>query len=133
MRDIGRCTAELVWRWGEIEEQIVFTAGETVSYRQLAETVRTVSGREIKVQEWTVPFLEEELEKDPKIRSRSIESSLLRGREWRGRKTPPSTRKEGFRPCHLRKEWRSTSAHKRNDILYSICWHLPFKQAVSEY
>ena len=65
VRDIGRCTAELVWRWGEIEEQIVFTAGETVSYRHLAETLRTASGREVKLQEWTVPFLEEELKKDP--------------------------------------------------------------------
>ncbi|KKY14379.1 putative isoflavone reductase family protein [Diplodia seriata] len=74
VRDIGRVVAELVVAppqgegRGEDGGSVVFAAGETVTYGELADVVQKVVGRRAKVrrEEWSLEHLRAELEKDPK-------------------------------------------------------------------
>ncbi|KAH8596267.1 putative isoflavone oxidoreductase [Bisporella sp. PMI_857] len=63
--DIGKLTAEIVFTEPEINNQVVFTAGETINYGQLADVVEEVIGRRVGRELWTEEYLREELEKDP--------------------------------------------------------------------
>ncbi|KAL0260246.1 hypothetical protein SLS55_003931 [Diplodia seriata] len=76
VRDIGRVVAELVvappagdqGSRGEDGGSVVFAAGETLTYGELADVVQKVVGRRAKVrrEEWSLEHLRAELEKDPK-------------------------------------------------------------------
>jgi uncharacterized protein YbjT (DUF2867 family) len=63
--DIGRVLARIVARDVPAEDRVVFVAGDTVSYDELAKLVQGVRGEEVIKEEWSVPYLEEELAKDP--------------------------------------------------------------------
>ena len=62
--DIGRVTARVVFEDG-ICDEVVYCAGDTVSYARLAEIVEEVRGRVVRREVWTVRELEEELRRDP--------------------------------------------------------------------
>jgi len=63
--DIGRCTAEVVSHWANVSDEIVYLAGDTVTYGQLADVVEEVGGSKVERVEWTVDHLKAELAKDP--------------------------------------------------------------------
>ena len=63
-RDIGRVIAEVVWAVPELRG-VVFTAGETVSYGQVAAVLENVLGEKVSRELWSVDMLTEELAKDP--------------------------------------------------------------------
>ncbi len=64
--DIGRLTAMIVLsQEPRFANEVVFVAGETISYGRLAEIVENVTGKRVKRHVWTVEFLKKELEKDP--------------------------------------------------------------------
>lgn len=65
--DIGALTAEIVLAAGEerVANEIVFVAGETVSYSRVAWAVDSVLGRGLRREVWDVEFLKQELKKDP--------------------------------------------------------------------
>lgn len=64
--DIGRLTAMIVLSEEPIfADEVVFVAGETLSYGRLAEIVENVTGSSVKKHVWTVEFLKKELEMDP--------------------------------------------------------------------
>ncbi|KAB2569370.1 hypothetical protein DBV05_g11965 [Lasiodiplodia theobromae] len=74
VRDIGAVVAELVAAPPQQQSKgeddagsIVFAAGQTVSYAELADVVQKVVGRRAKVQreEWSLEYLRAELEKNP--------------------------------------------------------------------
>ncbi|KAK0637755.1 hypothetical protein DIS24_g10496 [Lasiodiplodia hormozganensis] len=69
VRDIGAVVAELVAAPPQSKDagSIVFAAGQTVSYAELADVVQKVVGRRAKVQreEWSLEYLRAELEKNP--------------------------------------------------------------------
>lgn len=72
VRDIGAVVAELVaapppQSKDDGAGSIVFAAGQTVSYAELADVVQKVVGRRAKVQreEWSLEYLRAELEKNP--------------------------------------------------------------------
>jgi nucleoside-diphosphate-sugar epimerase len=71
VEDIGRVVADLVVvPLKEINDRggsVVFTSGQTVTYRELADAVAKVLGSETKVdrEQWTLNYLKEELQKDP--------------------------------------------------------------------
>ena len=46
-------------------QQVVYTAGDTVTYEQLADIVDSVLGRKLLREEWSVPLLKDDLAKDP--------------------------------------------------------------------
>lgn len=62
--DIGKVVADLVLLDGRTG--VVFTAGETVTYGQLADAVEEKVGRErVQREVWTLDYLRTELERDP--------------------------------------------------------------------
>ncbi|KAL9123140.1 MAG: hypothetical protein Q9187_000306 [Circinaria calcarea] len=63
--DIGRVTAEVVFAVPEIENEVVFTAGDTVTYDYLADAMERVLGRKVERREWSLEQLREELRTDP--------------------------------------------------------------------
>ena len=63
--DIGKLTAEVVFAAPDIENEVVFTAGDTFSYAHLADVVERVLGRKIERREWNLEELKEELRDDP--------------------------------------------------------------------
>ena len=63
-RDIGRVVAELVWE-GKDVKGVVFVAGQIISYTQLAEVLEGALGHEVRVEDWGVEMLKEELADDP--------------------------------------------------------------------
>jgi len=65
VKDIGRMTAEVVLAEPELKNQVVFIAGDSISYDTLAYVVEKVYGKEVNREEWTVPALKDDLAKDP--------------------------------------------------------------------
>ena len=63
--DIGKLTAEIVFTEPRIRNEVVFTAGETITYEALANLVEEVSGRKIVREEWSLEMLNESLRGDP--------------------------------------------------------------------
>jgi hypothetical protein len=63
--DIGMLTAKILFEEPPLRNQVVYTAGDTITYRQLAETVAAVTGRKVQKTVWTVDDLKEELAQDP--------------------------------------------------------------------
>ncbi|MFM0057326.1 aromatic alcohol reductase [Paraburkholderia phytofirmans] len=63
--DIGRLTVEIVFAEPRIADEVVFVAGDTVTYRQLADTIDAVLGRQVSRVEWGVPRLQDELAGEP--------------------------------------------------------------------
>lgn len=62
--DIGRLTAEICFAEPQIADSIVYTAGDTITYHQLADIVDSVLKRKVQRVEWKLPELKEELMKD---------------------------------------------------------------------
>ena len=63
--DIGRLTADILFAEPKIADQVVYTAGDTITYGRLADTVDAVLGRRVERRTWDVPLLEAELTRDP--------------------------------------------------------------------
>ncbi|WP_168789812.1 aromatic alcohol reductase [Paraburkholderia aromaticivorans] len=63
--DIGKLTVEIVFAEPRIVDEVVFVAGDTVTYRQLADAVDAVLGHKARRVEWSVPQLQSELAEEP--------------------------------------------------------------------
>jgi hypothetical protein len=63
--DIGRVVARIVAEDVDARDRIVYVAGDTLSYKDLAGIVERVSGKEVGREVWSVPYLDEEVCKDP--------------------------------------------------------------------
>jgi hypothetical protein len=63
--DIGVLTAEILFADPRVVDSIVYTAGDTVTYAQLADILDSVLGRKVRRVEWSLPELKDELAKDP--------------------------------------------------------------------
>lgn len=63
--DIGMLTAEVLHAQPRIVNQVVYVAGDTLSYRELADVVERVGGVPVVRNEWTVAQLLDDLEHDP--------------------------------------------------------------------
>ncbi|KZP04835.1 putative isoflavone oxidoreductase [Athelia psychrophila] len=65
VEDIGRLTAEIVHAEPRIQNAVVYTAGETVSYAQLADIVEAALGRPVQRFARDLDVLKKELEQNP--------------------------------------------------------------------
>lgn len=63
--DIGLLTARIVFAEPPIANQVVYTAGDTLTYGELADTVDAVLGRTVKREPWSVPALQADLAQTP--------------------------------------------------------------------
>ena len=63
-RDIGRVVAEIIYTYPDTQG-VLYTAGDTVTYSQLADILEKVTGQEVERRLWSQQALKEELGKDP--------------------------------------------------------------------
>ncbi|MGB3123465.1 MAG: aromatic alcohol reductase [Pseudomonas sp.] len=63
--DIGRLTAQIVLAEPALTNQVVYTAGDTLTYGQLADTVDSVLDITLNRERWSVPSLLADLAKNP--------------------------------------------------------------------
>jgi len=87
--DIGALTAEILFAQPPIINQVVYTAGDTITYGRLAETVEAIVGRNVRREVWSVPELKAELAKDPDnaIKKYRVVFAEGRGVAWEKSKT----------------------------------------------
>ena len=78
--DIGVLTAEIVFFEPTIRNEIVFLAGDTVTYGEVADKLEAALGRPFSRSEWTIPFLMEELARDPQNMMRKYRAVFAQGR-----------------------------------------------------
>lgn len=78
--DIGVLTAEIVFFEPTIRNEIVFLAGDTVTYGEVADTLEAALGRPFSRSEWTVPFLMDALARDPQNMMRKYRAAFAIGR-----------------------------------------------------
>ncbi|MDC7789548.1 aromatic alcohol reductase [Rhodoplanes sp. TEM] len=78
--DIGRLTAEILLAEPPITDQIVHTAGDTLTYATLADTVDAVLNRRLDRAVWTTEFLEAELARDPDDTMKKYRAVFAAGR-----------------------------------------------------
>jgi nucleoside-diphosphate-sugar epimerase len=65
VNDIAKVLGPVIAGKVEAENRVLYAAGDTVSYGQLAEIVERVTGRKVEREEWSIAHLKEELAKDP--------------------------------------------------------------------
>lgn len=63
--DIGVLTAEIVFFEPRFKNEIVYLSGDTVTYGEVANILERVLGRPFRRNVWSVPYLLDELKKDP--------------------------------------------------------------------
>jgi hypothetical protein len=82
--DIGVLTAEIVFYEPTISNEIVFLAGDTVTYGELADKLEAGLSRPFSRSVWTVPVLMEELANDPENMMRKYRAAfgIGRGMAW---------------------------------------------------
>ncbi|MCJ1249285.1 hypothetical protein MMC30_006508 [Trapelia coarctata] len=64
VEDIGKVVAEVVWAAPKVNG-VIYTAGDTVCYRQVADVVEKVYGAKIERESWGIPKLAKDLNEDP--------------------------------------------------------------------
>ncbi|NUL15406.1 aromatic alcohol reductase [Agrobacterium tumefaciens] len=82
--DIGVLTSEIVFYEPTISNEIVFLAGDTVTYGELADKLEAGLHRPFGRSEWTVPVLLDELAEDPQNMMRKYRAAfgIGRGMAW---------------------------------------------------
>ena len=78
--DIGRLTAEILLAAPGIADQVVYTAGETITYGRLADVVDAVLDRRVERSVWDEPLLQAELARDPDDNLRKYRAVFASGR-----------------------------------------------------
>jgi hypothetical protein len=65
VEDIGKLTAEALLARPKFENQIIYIAGDTISYARLADTLTAIMGRPVRRELWHVAQLTNELKQAP--------------------------------------------------------------------
>ncbi|WP_054997358.1 aromatic alcohol reductase, partial [Pseudomonas tremae] len=78
--DIGRLTAAIVMHEPRIVNQVVYTAGDTLTYAGLADLVERVTGRDIERHVWSVAQLQADLTEMPDDNLRKYRAVFAMGR-----------------------------------------------------
>lgn len=78
--DIGALTAAVVFAQPRIRNEIVFLAGDTVTYREVADKLQAGLGRPFSQAEWTEQYLLDELARDPHNMMRKYRAAFAQGR-----------------------------------------------------
>ena len=82
--DIGALTTEIVFSEPRIANQVVYIAGDTVTYRQLADTIDRLMGTEVLRRAWSVDELKRKLVQEPgdSLRKYRVVFAEGRGVAW---------------------------------------------------
>ncbi len=90
--DIGRLTTAIYLHQPRIVNEVVFVAGETTSYRQLADTVERVTQQTFSKAVHTLPALLEQLRTNPDDAMLRYRAAFARGMACGGRWATPECR-----------------------------------------
>ncbi len=80
--DIGKLTAEIVFFTPTIRNEVVYLAGDTVTYGEVADKLEAGLGRPFRRSAWSVPFLKKELANDPGNMMRKYRAAFAMGRGY---------------------------------------------------
>jgi len=102
--DIASLTVEVLFTEPRIANRVVHIAGDTVTYREVADTVDRVLGVKVRRNEWTVPELKRQLAEEPQngLRKYRVVFAQGRGVAWDMNQT--FNAKRSIRVCSL-EEW----------------------------
>lgn len=78
--DIGALTAEIVFATPRIRNEIVYLAGDTVTYGEVADKLQAGLGRPFKRSAWSIEYLLDELARDPQNMMRKYRAAFAQGR-----------------------------------------------------
>ncbi|KRC35991.1 aromatic alcohol reductase [Acidovorax sp. Root219] len=78
--DIGALTAAVVFAQPRIRNDIVFLAGDTVTYSEVADKLQAALGRPFSKSEWSEQYLLDELARDPQNMMRKYRAAFSQGR-----------------------------------------------------
>ncbi len=78
--DIGELTAEILFAEPRIVNRVVYTAGDTITYRRLADIIDSELNSKVQRVEWSVPLLKEELAHDPENKLKKYRLVFAEGR-----------------------------------------------------
>jgi len=77
---IGALTAEIVFSSPRIRNEIVYLAGDTVTYGEVADKLQAALGRPFSRSEWSEQYLLDELTRDPRNMMRKYRAAFAQGR-----------------------------------------------------
>ncbi|MGE2713656.1 aromatic alcohol reductase [Mycolicibacterium litorale] len=77
--DIGRLTTEVLYAQPPFVDEVVYLAGDTITYRQLADIVDATLDTRVRRVEWTVEHLHTELADDPTDTMRKYRAVFAEG------------------------------------------------------
>lgn len=78
--DIGALTAEVVFAKPRIRNDIVYLAGDTVTYGEVADKLQAALGRPFSRSAWSEQYLLDELARDPNNMMRKYRAAFAQGR-----------------------------------------------------
>ncbi|MFC0698834.1 aromatic alcohol reductase [Paraburkholderia humisilvae] len=102
--DIATLTVEVLFAEPKISNRVVHIAGDTVTYREVADTVDRVLGVKVHRNEWTVPELKRQLAEEPQNGLRKYRVVFAQGRGVAWDVSETFNAKRGIRVCSL-EEW----------------------------
>ncbi|CAN7761536.1 aromatic alcohol reductase [Caballeronia sp. LjRoot34] len=102
--DIGALTTEIVFAEPRVVDQIVYIAGDTVTYRQLADAVDELLDLNVHRTEWTVPELKRELADDPDNAIKKYRAVFAEGKGVAWDKSQTFNTQRGIAACGL-EDW----------------------------
>lgn len=82
VEDIGKVLAQILKGNCEAEDRVVFAAGDTVSYQEFADIIERVTGSEVRRELWSIPYLQEDLEKHPDNLIKKYRLAFARDGVW---------------------------------------------------
>lgn len=134
--DIGRLTTAIYLHQPRIVNEVVFVAGETTSYRQLADTVERVTQQTFSKAVHTLPALLEQLRTDPDDAMLRYRAAFARGMACGGRWATPGMPATSCRPrtlpagCRPRADFLSQDRMTMNKLIPLIVLSclLPWRQ-----
>lgn len=78
--DIGALTAAIVFAQPRIRNEIVYLAGDTVTYGEVADKLQAGLGRQFSRSVWSEQYLRDELARDPNNMMRKYRAAFAQGR-----------------------------------------------------
>lgn len=102
--DIGALTAAILFAEPRIRNEIVYVAGDTITYSQVAETLEQGLGRSFELRVWSEPLLMAELAADPDNMTRKYRAAFAQGRGVAWEKEVTFNARHGIPTMTLR-EW----------------------------
>lgn len=86
--DIGKVLARILAGDVNVDSNILYVSGDTVSYTELANIIESVVGCEVQREPWSMEHLEEELKRDPENRVKKYRLMFAgEGVWWENRNT----------------------------------------------